>query len=678
MAWGRCRLRVRLPEPRLRAWYAKPRLRPQDGRLRDFRLGLVTRGYSQQVDEDEGRIVGPRHYPSLAQTLRNTRGRELLRIVDTAVPNLKHIKEFSIVLKALAIDGQWRRAIRLMREMREIGVEPNLNTYNQVLAAMTKDKQVDKALEMLVEMREKCIHPDIESWSNAVGACKPSEWQRTLLILDDIAGDGLEPDGSCFEHAAAACEEAGEWQRSLMLFLEIDKRGLESTSVGHNYALSACRQGKQWRHGFELMAEMANRTFEPDFRLRQDLEAQSRGLDRAPPPEPSQRSTPSPDNVWQRKQQLRELREQDKRRQEERKLEQERLEREPAPAPYEEAGFIVYGGQDAFANKNAYQMPAMDLEACKKVCRDRAFGAFTVWNGQAYFRGEKAGEIKDNLKRAAGTTLYVNLETEAERKARLKAQGLPDPLEKKAPGRAAPKAVAKAKDADEDEDEAPLARPRPARRREEGSDEDEPVAVGARPEASRPRPGRRQEGSEGSEEPRWQERKVDAKFESRKPQGPREPYKPRPKLRSPGSYVLPVFAQHDRSNHAERQALIKVIARVQEACGAQNDDEFEAECAEVTGTVRLYASHTPCISCMACFCQFQRLFPKVKLCVDFDDWRDTRRMVEMARREEEYKKRGITAPTYDCAGLSDMSDEEDFLDEGPAAQGSQPTASAAA
>merc|ERR1712048_1269192 len=78
-----------------------------------------------------------------------------------------------------------------------------------------------------------------------------------------------------------------------------------------------------------------------------------------------------------------------------------------------------------------------------------------------------------------------------------------------------------------------------------------------------------------------------------------------------------------------------------------------------TGTVRLYSSHTPCISCMACFCQFQRLFPKVKLCVDFDDWRDTRRMVELARREEEHKRRGTTPPNYDCPGLSDMSDEEE-------------------
>lgn len=170
------------------------------------------------------------------------------------------------------------------------------------------------------------------------------------------------------------------------------------------------------------------------------------------------------------------------------------------------------------------------------------------------------------------------------------------------------------------------------------------------------------------------EKKVETERKEKKEEKVREvrerrsekPRDKKPKLRAPGSYVLPVFAQHDRSNHAERQALIKVIARVQEASGAQTDAEFEAECAEVTGTVRLYASHTPCISCMACFCQFQRLFPKVKLCVDFDDWRDTRRMVEMARREEEHKKRGTKPPDYDCPGLSDMSDEEEPLDVQPA------------
>eukprot|EP00971_Amphidinium_carterae_P016611 328087-Amphidinium_carterae.1 len=125
------------------------------------------------------------------------------------------------------------------------------------------------------------------------------------------------------------CEEGREWQRVITLFHEISQRGLQHTSVGYNYALSACREGKQWKHAYELMGQMEKLGFDPDFRLRKDLEAQSQGLDRAPPPQmPARRSATSPDSVWQRKQQLRELREQEKLRQEERRLEKERQEKE--------------------------------------------------------------------------------------------------------------------------------------------------------------------------------------------------------------------------------------------------------------------------------------------------------------------------------------------------------------
>lgn len=509
---------------------------------------------------EDGKVTGPRYYPSLSQTLRNTRGRELLRIVDTAVPNLQSEQEFLVILKALALDGQFRRALRLMREMKDLGLELDIVKYNWVLSAMAKDKQVERALAMLEEMREATVSPDLQSYNHCAGACKPKEWQESLHILRTLMpAAGVEADAQSFEHVAAACEEAHEWQRSLSLFLEIGEQGLFASSVGHNYALSACRQGKQWKHGLEIMDTMKQRSFEPDFRLKMDLEAQSRGLERAPPPEPSSRSMPSPDNVWQRKQQLRELREQDKRRQEERRLEEERQKR----------------------LRDAHSTPA---EASK----------------------EKTESLKKTQERK------------------------PEP-EPAAPAAPAP---------------ANVASPKAKATTERSGATGEAAAPDAQAQS------RKVEAEVSREERCPKER------DRRESPTPRRDPK-RPKLRSPGSYVLPVFAQHDRSNHAERQALIKVIARVQEASGAKTDAEFEAECAEVTGTVRLYASHTPCISCMACFCQFQRLFPKVKLCVDFDDWRDTRRMVEMARREEEHKKRGSTPPDYDCAGLSDMSDEEE-------------------
>eukprot|EP00933_Yihiella_yeosuensis_P050818 TRINITY_DN48613_c0_g1_i1.p1 TRINITY_DN48613_c0_g1~~TRINITY_DN48613_c0_g1_i1.p1 ORF type:complete len:177 (+),score=27.29 TRINITY_DN48613_c0_g1_i1:40-531(+) len=66
---------------------------------------------------------------------------------------------------------------------------------------------------------------------------------------------------------------------------------------------------------------------------------------------------------------------------------------------------------------------------------------------------------------------------------------------------------------------------------------------------------------------------------------------------------------------------------------------------DVTGAVRLYATHTLCISCLACCCQFKRLLPNVKLEVAFDVWRETRRWVgkgpaggDMPGKKEEEKQ----------------------------------------
>eukprot|EP00435_Cladocopium_sp_Y103_P005721 s735_g1.t2 len=76
------------------------------------------------------------------------------------------------------------------------------------------------------------------------------------------------------------------------------------------------------------------------------------------------------------------------------------------------------------------------------------------------------------------------------------------------------------------------------------------------------------------------------------------------------------------------------IMRFAEASNSQSKEEGEKASKyaddvmpDVTGAVRLYATHTLCISCLACCCQFKRLLPNVKLEVAFDVWRETRRGV---------------------------------------------------
>lgn len=101
-------------------------------------------------------------------------------------------------------------------------------------------------------------------------------------------------------------------------------------------------------------------------------------------------------------------------------------------------------------------------------------------------------------------------------------------------------------------------------------------------------------------------------------------------------WILPVFVDHDRSSHAERQALLVLL----EALPIGKD---EGVLEKVHGKARVYASHTPCISCLSSMCQFTRAFEGAKLRVTFDTWRETRRWIglegpDMGRNDPDREK----------------------------------------
>ncbi|CAE7344930.1 osm1 [Symbiodinium sp. CCMP2456] len=103
-------------------------------------------------------------------------------------------------------------------------------------------------------------------------------------------------------------------------------------------------------------------------------------------------------------------------------------------------------------------------------------------------------------------------------------------------------------------------------------------------------------------------------------------------------WILPVFVDHDRSSHAERQALLVLLQ------AAPIDPVSEGVKKGVTGQMRVFASHTPCISCLSSMCQFTRCFEGWLSLVTYDTWKETRRWIgldppdEIPSEEDEEEK----------------------------------------
>eukprot|EP00930_Biecheleria_cincta_P085086 TRINITY_DN74509_c0_g1_i1.p1 TRINITY_DN74509_c0_g1~~TRINITY_DN74509_c0_g1_i1.p1 ORF type:complete len:665 (+),score=96.96 TRINITY_DN74509_c0_g1_i1:247-1995(+) len=82
-----------------------------------------------------------------------------------------------------------------------------------------------------------------------------------------------------------------------------------------------------------------------------------------------------------------------------------------------------------------------------------------------------------------------------------------------------------------------------------------------------------------------------------------------------GRLLQPIFIQVPRGGHAERRALLELLRGVMRELSAGKDGAWP----QVRGKVCLYASHYPCISCLASLARFRRLLPEVTIEVEFDD-----------------------------------------------------------
>eukprot|EP00747_Dinoflagellata_sp_TGD_P105295 gnl/TRDRNA2_/TRDRNA2_169504_c1_seq5.p1 gnl/TRDRNA2_/TRDRNA2_169504_c1~~gnl/TRDRNA2_/TRDRNA2_169504_c1_seq5.p1 ORF type:complete len:208 (+),score=22.96 gnl/TRDRNA2_/TRDRNA2_169504_c1_seq5:60-626(+) len=69
--------------------------------------------------------------------------------------------------------------------------------------------------------------------------------------------------------------------------------------------------------------------------------------------------------------------------------------------------FDVLPDKECFGGENAFEMPASNIDLCKRMCVLRGFGAFLVWSGTAYFRAQAGAECRANLMDASGTVLYI-------------------------------------------------------------------------------------------------------------------------------------------------------------------------------------------------------------------------------------------------------------------------------
>jgi len=114
--------------------------------------------------------------------------------------------------------GKWKEACRLVMDMREHGLVPDLVSYNSAINACGKAGELYEALSLLEEMEEVGLTPNLITFTTLFAACARAPYpQIALQLLLMMKRFHLRPSAEILNHAFKACITASDWTTTVDL-----------------------------------------------------------------------------------------------------------------------------------------------------------------------------------------------------------------------------------------------------------------------------------------------------------------------------------------------------------------------------------------------------------------------------------------------------------------------------
>ncbi|CAO2821479.1 unnamed protein product [Amaranthus hypochondriacus] len=186
----------------------------------------------------------------------------------------KRKSEFELCVKVFAvlIDG-WCKIRRvdmgekLLREMIDKGIEPNVVCYNILLngicrkSSLHPDERFDRTIraadKVLDEMRERGIEPDVTSYSIVLHVCsRAHKPDLTLDRLEIMKAKGVSPSVATYTSVVKCLSSCGRMEVAEKLLNEMVDNGVTPSAVTYNCFFKEFRGRKDAEKALDLYRRM--------------------------------------------------------------------------------------------------------------------------------------------------------------------------------------------------------------------------------------------------------------------------------------------------------------------------------------------------------------------------------------------------------------------------------------
>ncbi|KAI4300218.1 hypothetical protein L6164_033617 [Bauhinia variegata] len=150
-----------------------------------------------------------------------------------------------------------RYTLDLYRNMQNLGVKPDMATYNILLKACCVAGRVDFAQDIYKEVKQLesagVLRLDVFTYSTIIKVFADAKlWQMALKIKQDMLSAGVSPNTVAWSSLINASAHAGLVEQAIQLFEEMLLAGCEPNTQCFNIILHACVEACQYDRAFRL------------------------------------------------------------------------------------------------------------------------------------------------------------------------------------------------------------------------------------------------------------------------------------------------------------------------------------------------------------------------------------------------------------------------------------------
>ncbi|CAO2835386.1 unnamed protein product [Amaranthus hypochondriacus] len=170
-------------------------------------------------------------------------------------PTSKHLNDVLSVL--VAQRGFIRPAFDLFRTVHNLGVTPNVKSYNILMRAFCSNDQISVAYKLFNEMFKREILPNVESYRILMQAlCRKSQVTKAMDLLDDMLNKGFVPDTLSYTSLLNSLCRKKKLREAYKLLCRMKVKGCNPNLTHYNTVmLGLCREG-QAQNAIKVLDDM--------------------------------------------------------------------------------------------------------------------------------------------------------------------------------------------------------------------------------------------------------------------------------------------------------------------------------------------------------------------------------------------------------------------------------------